>query len=658
MYIIFFFHRYMIFFDDGYTQYINHNDIRLLCSQSKEISDDVHENVREFVENYFKLYPKRIMVKFNTKQMVYAKLNNKWCKAKVVNTDASLVQLKFLDLEYKHVEWMYRGSNRLKLIFNRESKNKQDMQSSTSIVNGCTTLNRPYIELENGTDDKKIIYPKNHKREENEFPPKQKTKNLGIIDIINLPPNNKKPLPYKDHTCSHLCMLWIQYDYSKTKTMNTLSIPLHFGFERTIVETENLKPSQVHYKTPCGRIIHNEKEMYNYLKTVEYGKNVMTIDFFNFDYFVNPLALYKETKYFNYIDDISYEMEFKPISVVNCLNYRSPPTMKYITERKIKTGVNLNLDTKFLCSCDCTDNCENRTECSCWQLTYAYQKNSSQFKENTIGYNYKRLYETVYTGIYECNVNCKCMKTCLNRVVQQPLSSTLQVFLTEKKGWGVRTLVDIPKGSFVCTYIGEVYTEKEAEMDGIKYGDEYLAELDYIETVERFKEGYESDVDSLDIESDSKSSSSDEEEFNPGQVITSKIILESRMSLRRNIRNTNTKTDGKHQLSKLNTKQTIRTRQKSLRDYLDDGCGIYILDAKVSGNVGRYFNHSCDPNIFVQNVFVDSHDLRFPWVAYFALTYITAGTELTWNYSYTVGSVKNKELICHCESTNCRGRLI
>ena len=31
--------------------------------------------------------------------------------------------------------------------------------------------------------------------------------------------------------------------------------------------------------------------------------------------------------------------------------------------------------------------------------------------------------------------------------------------------------------------------------DGQQYGDEYLAELDYIEVVERMKEGYESDVD-------------------------------------------------------------------------------------------------------------------------------------------------------------------
>jgi len=32
--------------------------------------------------------------------------------------------------------------------------------------------------------------------------------------------------------------------------------------------------------------------------------------------------------------------------------------------------------------------------------------------------------------------------------------------------------------------------------------------------------------------------------------------------------------------------------------------------------------HSCSPNVFVQNVFVDTHDLRFPWVAFFASRFL------------------------------------
>lgn len=68
--------------------------------------------------------------------------------------------------------------------------------------------------------------------------------------------------------------------------------------------------------------------------------------------------------------------------------------------------------------------------------------------------------------------------------------------------------------------------------------------------------------------------------------------------------------------------------------------------------------HSCVPNLFVQNVFVDTHDARFPWVAFFAHKLIKAGSELTWNYNYDVGSVAGKVLYCHCGEKECRKRLL
>ena len=85
---------------------------------------------------------------------------------------------------------------------------------------------------------------------------------------------------------------------------------------------------------------------------------------------------------------------------------------------------------------------------------------------------------------------------------------------------------------------------------------------------------------------------------------------------------------------------------------------IYVMDAMLKGNAGRYFNHSCTPNIFVQNVFIDSYDLKFPYIAFFTTQAIKAGTELCWDYNYTIGSVQGKRLICHCGTSNCRGRLL
>ncbi|XP_078588015.1 histone-lysine N-methyltransferase SETDB1-like isoform X3 [Branchiostoma floridae x Branchiostoma japonicum] len=96
---------------------------------------------------------------------------------------------------------------------------------------------------------------------------------------------------------------------------------------------------------------------------------------------------------------------------------------------------------------------------------------------------------------------------------------------------------------------------------------------------------------------------------------------------------------------------------RSTRKYFgEEHC--YVMDAKVIGNCGRYLNHSCSPNLFVQNVFVDTHDLRFPWVAFFSSKRIRGGTELTWDYNYQVGSVAGKVLYCYCGSEECRGRLL
>ncbi|EPS69629.1 hypothetical protein M569_05137, partial [Genlisea aurea] len=64
--------------------------------------------------------------------------------------------------------------------------------------------------------------------------------------------------------------------------------------------------------------------------------------------------------------------------------------------------------------------------------------------------------------IKECWLKCGCSKQCGNRVVQRGITRNLQVFLTcEEKGWGLRSLEDLPKGAFVCEYVGEVLTNSE-----------------------------------------------------------------------------------------------------------------------------------------------------------------------------------------------------
>ncbi|RXI02806.1 hypothetical protein DVH24_002884 [Malus domestica] len=69
---------------------------------------------------------------------------------------------------------------------------------------------------------------------------------------------------------------------------------------------------------------------------------------------------------------------------------------------------------------------------------------------------------------------CAC-PPCYNRVSQRGIKFQLEIFKTESRGWGVRSLNSIPSGSFICECIGELLEEKEAEER--TGNDEYLFDI-------------------------------------------------------------------------------------------------------------------------------------------------------------------------------------
>ena len=85
------------------------------------------------------------------------------------------------------------------------------------------------------------------------------------------------------------------------------------------------------------------------------------------------------------------------------------------------------------------------------------------------------------------------------------------------------------------------------------------------------------------------------------------------------------------------------------------------VDATYVGNVGRFINHSCEPNLFVQPVRVEN---AVPRVALFALRDIPRYTELTYDYSgggnitdecdTRQDNVERKRKPCLCGSSHCR----
>ncbi|KAI3875918.1 hypothetical protein MKW92_030487 [Papaver armeniacum] len=88
----------------------------------------------------------------------------------------------------------------------------------------------------------------------------------------------------------------------------------------------------------------------------------------------------------------------------------------------------------------------------------------------------------------------------------------------------------------------------------------------------------------------------------------------------------------------------------------------FTIDAREYGNVSRFINHSCSPNVVAQNVLYDHDDKRMPHIMLFAADNIPPLQELTYDYNYELGSVhdstgniKIKE--CYCGSVECRKRM-
>lgn len=81
----------------------------------------------------------------------------------------------------------------------------------------------------------------------------------------------------------------------------------------------------------------------------------------------------------------------------------------------------------------------------------------------------------------------------------------------------------------------------------------------------------------------------------------------------------------------------------------------YVIDATKYGNVSRFINHSCSPNLLNHRVLVESMESHRAHIGFYASRDIASGEELTYDYRYEV--LPGQGAPCHCEASNCRGRL-
>ena len=81
--------------------------------------------------------------------------------------------------------------------------------------------------------------------------------------------------------------------------------------------------------------------------------------------------------------------------------------------------------------------------------------------------------------------------------------------------------------------------------------------------------------------------------------------------------------------------------------------GNEIVDASRRGNIARFVNHSCDPNMQVEKWYVN----RQPRLGFFAKRDIGVGEELCYNYSVKWSGDPEHAQPCHCGAANCTGFL-
>ncbi|KAL7225074.1 hypothetical protein ACSBR1_020387 [Camellia fascicularis] len=196
-------------------------------------------------------------------------------------------------------------------------------------------------------------------------------------------------------------------------------------------------------------------------------------------------------------NDIAKGQERVVISLVNEVNNECPPSFHYIPKNAVFQNAYVNFSLARIgenCCSICLGDClSSSTPCACANETggdFAYTLEGlvkDEFLEECISMNrdpqkHCHFYckecplersknddiiepckgHLVRKFIKECWWKCGCSKQCGNRVVQRGISCNLQVFMTPGgKGWGLRTQEDLPKGAFVCEYVGEILTNAE-----------------------------------------------------------------------------------------------------------------------------------------------------------------------------------------------------
>jgi euchromatic histone-lysine N-methyltransferase len=167
--------------------------------------------------------------------------------------------------------------------------------------------------------------------------------------------------------------------------------------------------------------------------------------------------------------DIAKGKERNPIPIVNAVDDEAAPSSDfvYVSANCETTGMNIDKSIGSLQACRCLNDC-SLEDCNCGIISTGYWYDDNGRLKESFKYHDPPM-------ILECNRACSCWNNCSNRVVQRGITCRLQIFKTNGKGWGLKTLKYIPKGTFVIEYVGEYITDSEANG---RDDDSFLFDLD------------------------------------------------------------------------------------------------------------------------------------------------------------------------------------
>eukprot|EP00887_Chlorella_sp_A99_P003835 scaffold11.g3835.t1 len=225
----------------------------------------------------------------------------------------------------------------------------------------------------------------------------------------------------------------------------------------------------------------------------------------------------------------------------------------------------------------------------------------------------------------ECHVDyCPCGERCTNRMFSQRQYAKLEVRRAGAKGFGLFTSQDLKAGQFVIEYVGEVLEEEEyhRRRAGVGGGGRGGGG------------GARAPGAALQQGRGAARGSAAQE---------GRAAREGGLPVRRDA------ASRPPALPTLRRRKDYFIRMGQRHYYFMTVGNGEVIDASRMGGLGRFINHSCQPNCETQKWVVHG-ELA---IGLFTLQDIPAGTELTFDYNFE--RYGDKPMKCLCASKSCRG---